>query len=82
MDRNWHWQKVEEVTQCTTCNKDLDFRDYGRYKLCFACRAVEKAKEQENFLQKLKLLSVEDRIARLEEFFMNHEDRHPSKELW
>jgi len=80
MDRNW--PNIEEIATCAACGRDLDFRDYGRHKTCFNCRVKEKEKERKQFLQSLTLLSLEERLSRLEELFTGHEDRHPSKELW
>ncbi len=56
---------------CERCEKEVKVTYPGRLsfappKLCNKCTEEEEIEEKESFLNKLKVLSIEDRIARLE----------------
>jgi len=67
---------------CKRCNKVLH-----RYRLedyCHECvyiiKEENKEKKKIEYLEKLRLNSIEKRIELIEEWIYNHEQNHPSKE--
>ena len=46
-------------------------------KLCYSCEKKNEEKIKTEFLENLKILSIEERLAKLEEAFFNHITNHP-----
>lgn len=68
---------------CKRCDKVLD-----RYRLkdyCQDCvyiiKREEVAKKKKDNLDQLATMSIEERLAKIEEWIYDHELNHPSKEL-
>ena len=69
--------------KCKICGKPLDWRkDESEAGVCAICSEDIAAKTRTELLEGIKLMSMEDRLARLEALLYDHECRHPGKVLW